>query len=103
MAERDTGAHVPALIADEPHAVHRVNGAASRRAWPTTGDRTFRGAFEERIRELNEEAGTVSLVGSDNTSVRDTCDRVLWLERGELRMDGPTVEVLDAYEKFTEK
>ncbi|MXQ56038.1 ABC transporter ATP-binding protein, partial [Streptomyces sp. XHT-2] len=27
--------------------------------------------------------------------------RVLWLERGELRMDGPTDEVLREYEKFT--
>jgi teichoic acid transport system ATP-binding protein len=26
---------------------------------------------------------------------------VLWLERGELRMDGPTDEVLAAYEDFT--
>ncbi|RXS62787.1 ABC transporter ATP-binding protein, partial [Streptomyces sioyaensis] len=29
---------------------------------------------------------------------RDTCDRVLWLERGELLMDGPTDEVIEAYE-----
>ncbi|MER6409404.1 ABC transporter ATP-binding protein, partial [Streptomyces viridosporus] len=27
----------------------------------------------------------------------------LWLERGELRMDGPTDEVLGEYEKFTGK
>ncbi|CAM5713833.1 hypothetical protein SVIOM342S_10208 [Streptomyces violaceorubidus] len=26
---------------------------------------------------------------------------MLWLERGELRMDGPTEEVLKEYEKFT--
>ena len=43
------------------------------------------------------------LVSHSNKSIRDTCDRVLWLERGELRMDGPTEEVLKAYEKFTGK
>ncbi|GHE90929.1 hypothetical protein GCM10014715_54250 [Streptomyces spiralis] len=41
------------------------------------------------------------LVSHNNNSIRDTCERVLWLERGVLRMDGPTEEVLAAYESFT--
>ncbi|WP_306192187.1 MULTISPECIES: ABC transporter ATP-binding protein [unclassified Streptomyces] len=68
-----------------------------------TGDRAFQRRSEERIRELRKEAGTVFLVSHNNKSIRDTCDRVLWLERGELRMDGPTEEVLKEYEKFTGK
>ncbi|WEP00140.1 ABC transporter ATP-binding protein [Streptomyces sp. FXJ1.172] len=68
-----------------------------------TGDRGFQKRSEERIRELRKQAGTVFLVSHNNKSVRDTCDRVLWLERGELRMDGPTEEVLGEYEKFTGK
>ncbi|MCX4885276.1 MULTISPECIES: ABC transporter ATP-binding protein [unclassified Streptomyces] len=68
-----------------------------------TGDRKFQKRSEERIRELRKEAGTVFLVSHNNKSIRDTCDRVLWLERGELRMDGPTEEVLKEYEKFTGK
>ncbi|MGV9594305.1 ABC transporter ATP-binding protein [Streptomyces sp. RK74B] len=66
-----------------------------------TGDRSFQKRSEERIRELRRHAGTVFLVSHSNKSIRDTCDRVLWLERGELRMDGPTDEVLKEYEKFT--
>ncbi|MEV3860473.1 ABC transporter ATP-binding protein [Streptomyces sp. NPDC050095] len=66
-----------------------------------TGDRAFQKRSEERIRELRKRAGTVFLVSHSNKSIRDTCDRVLWLERGELRMDGPTEEVLKAYESFT--
>jgi teichoic acid transport system ATP-binding protein len=66
-----------------------------------TGDRKFQKRSEERIRELRAEAGTVFLVSHNNKSIRDTCDRVLWLEKGELRMDGPTEEVLRAYEEFT--
>ncbi|MEU0675631.1 ABC transporter ATP-binding protein [Streptomyces sp. NPDC006172] len=66
-----------------------------------TGDRSFQKRSEERIRELRKHAGTVFLVSHSNKSIRDTCDRVLWLERGELRMDGPTEEVLKAYEAFT--
>ncbi|NBM17036.1 ABC transporter ATP-binding protein [Streptomyces sp. GC420] len=68
-----------------------------------TGDRKFQKRSEARIRELRKEAGTVFLVSHNNKSIRDTCDRVLWLERGELRMDGPTDEVLKEYEKFTSK
>ncbi|HEY8980090.1 MAG TPA: ABC transporter ATP-binding protein [Streptomyces sp.] len=68
-----------------------------------TGDRKFQVRSEERIRELRKQAGTVFLVSHSNKSIRDTCDRVLWLERGELRMDGPTEAVLKEYEKFTGK
>jgi teichoic acid transport system ATP-binding protein len=64
-----------------------------------TGDRKFQKRSEQRIRELRKEAGTVFLVSHNNRSIRDTCDRVLWLEKGELVMDGPTDEVIKAYEK----
>ncbi len=66
-----------------------------------TGDRSFQRRSEERIRELRKEAGTVFLVSHNNNSIRDTCDRVLWLEKGELWMDGPTEEVLEAYEEYS--
>ncbi|GHI07277.1 teichoic acid ABC transporter ATP-binding protein [Streptomyces cellostaticus] len=66
-----------------------------------TGDRKFQVRSEERIRELRQHAGTVFLVSHNNKSIRDTCERVLWLERGELRMDGPTEDVLKEYEAFT--
>ncbi len=64
-----------------------------------TGDRAFHKRSEERIRELREEAGTVILVSHNNNSIRSTCDRVVWIEKGKLMMDGPTEEVLAAYEK----
>ncbi|MGY3202064.1 ABC transporter ATP-binding protein [Streptomyces sp. TE5632] len=66
-----------------------------------TGDRSFQKRSETRIRELRKHAGTVFLVSHSNKSIRDTCERVLWLERGELRLDGPTDDVLKEYEKFT--
>jgi len=66
-----------------------------------TGDREFQKRSEERIRELRQEAGTVFLVSHNNKSVRDTCDRVIWLEKGELLMDGPTDDVVAAYEEHS--
>ncbi|MBD0737299.1 ABC transporter ATP-binding protein [Streptomyces sp. CBMA29] len=68
-----------------------------------TGDRAFQRRSEARIRELRKEAGTVFLVSHNNNSIRDTCDRVVWLEKGELLMDGLTDDVLKAYEEHTGK
>ena len=63
--------------------------------------------FTTRAGELwksdGTEAGTVFLVSHNNKSIRTTCNRVLWLEKGKLLMDGPTDEVLKAYEKETGK
>jgi teichoic acid transport system ATP-binding protein len=68
-----------------------------------TGDKKFQRRSERRVRELRSEAGTVFLVSHNNKSIRDTCERTLWLEKGELVHDGPTEEVLKEYEKFTGK
>jgi teichoic acid transport system ATP-binding protein len=86
-----------AIAAAKSHDVLMIDEALA------TGDRKFQKRSEERIRELRQEAGTVFLVSHNNKSIRDTCDRVLWLEKGELRMDGPTEDVLKAYEEFTGK
>jgi teichoic acid transport system ATP-binding protein len=68
-----------------------------------TGDRAFRKHSERRIRELRERAGTVFLVSHNHRSIRETCDRVLWLDGGKLVMDGPTDDVIEAYEQATSR
>jgi teichoic acid transport system ATP-binding protein len=68
-----------------------------------TGDARFQKRSEGRIRELREEAGTVFLVSHNNKSIRDTCERTLWLEGGELRADGPTEEIVSEYERWMKK
>ena len=64
-----------------------------------TGDRSFQKRSEARIRELRKEAGTVFLVSHNNNAIRDTCERTIWIEKGELVMDGPTDVVVKAYER----
>lgn len=66
-----------------------------------TGDAAFQRRSQARIEELRERAGTVFLVSHGIGTVRETCDRAIWLEAGVLRMDGPSREVCDAYEAFT--
>ncbi|MFD7262922.1 ABC transporter ATP-binding protein [Streptomyces sp. NPDC059874] len=66
-----------------------------------TGDAAFQRRSQARIEELREHAGTVFLVSHGIGTVRETCDRAIWLEAGVMRMDGPAAEVCDAYEAFT--
>ncbi|WP_040157646.1 ABC transporter ATP-binding protein [Nigerium massiliense] len=64
----------------------------------SVGDRAFQKKSEARIREIRESAGTVFLVSHQMQSIRDTCNRAIWIEKGELLADGPTEDVLAAYE-----
>jgi teichoic acid transport system ATP-binding protein len=68
-----------------------------------TGDAKFRRRSEQRVRDLRAEAGTVFLVSHSEQSIRDTCERVIWLESGLIRADGPTADVLKEYEAFSRK
>ena len=63
------------------------------------GDADFRRRSEDRIRELAAEAATVFLVSHSMKSILKACDRVIWIDHGTLRMDGPAAEVVDAYRR----
>ncbi len=63
------------------------------------GDQKFRNRSEERIREIRDNAGTVFLVSHSMRSIKDTCNRVVWIEKGVLMGDGPTDEVIAAYQE----
>lgn len=81
-----------AIAASQQHDILIVDEALS------VGDKRFQKRSEGRIREIRDNAGTVFLVSHSMTSIRDTCDRVIWLNKGELVMDGPTDDVVTAYE-----
>jgi len=63
-----------------------------------TGDAQFRRRSENRIRELCDEAGTIFLVSHGLGVIRQTCNRAIWLDEGQIVMDGAVDEVVDAYE-----
>ena len=64
-----------------------------------TGDADFRARSQKRIEQIREQAGTVFLVSHSNKAITEMCDRALWLERGRLVMDGPSDEVVAAYQE----
>jgi teichoic acid transport system ATP-binding protein len=63
----------------------------------TVGDRQFRKKAEAKIRQMRQDSGTVFLVSHNMKSIQDTCNRVIWLEKGELLMDGDPGQVCDAF------
>jgi teichoic acid transport system ATP-binding protein len=81
-----------AIAATKSHEVLLIDEALG------TGDAEFRRRSEARIRELRAAAGTVFLVSHGLNVVRETCDRVIWLEKGEIVVDGDAQTVVDAYE-----
>jgi teichoic acid transport system ATP-binding protein len=63
-----------------------------------TGDAEFRRKSHQRIEELRREAGTVFLVAHNLDEVEETCNRVIWIEKGKIVMDSADVSaVINAY------
>lgn len=62
------------------------------------GDRKFRAKSLAKIREIKEEARTVVMVTHNLAEIRNTCTRTIWLNAGQVVVDGETEAVLEAYE-----
>lgn len=61
------------------------------------GDSEFRQLCEDRIRLVAQSGESVLFVSHDMNAIRRCCTRVIWIDKGSIRMDGPTDAVVDAY------
>lgn len=66
-----------------------------------TGDAQFRAKTGRRLDELRQQAGCVFLVSHSLGTIQEMCSRVIWVERGELVMDGDPAEVIRKYTRHT--
>src|SRR5712675_1833785 len=63
-----------------------------------TGDAEFQRKSHARIDELRGQAGTVFLVAHQLTEIAETCNRIIWLEKGQIVKAGDDVPgILDEY------
>jgi teichoic acid transport system ATP-binding protein len=63
-----------------------------------TGDAEFRVKSHNRIQQLRGEAGTVFLVAHNLEEVELTCNKVIWMERGQVVKQGEDViSIIDEY------
>lgn len=65
----------------------------------TVGDLEFRRRCRDWIRERSASGCTVVLVSHSMAIVTSVCDRVIWLDRGEVRGEGTADAVCDAYRR----
>lgn len=63
------------------------------------GDAAFRNKAEARMADLHERAKIVVLAIHSNDTIRQMCNKALWMEAGKVRGFGPVDEVLSAYEQ----
>ena len=81
-----------AIAAAKTHEVLLIDEALA------TGDAEFRVKSHNRIQELRDAAGTVFLVAHNLEEVELTCNRVIWLERGQIVEQGEDViSIVDRY------
>lgn len=64
------------------------------------GDKDFRKRSQERIREISEHAGTIFLVSHAMGAIRNSCNRVIWINKGVIMMDGTPDDVIPEYNAF---
>ena len=69
----------------------------------SVGDGAFQKRSQEKMRNIIQGGATTILVSHSTTQVREMCNKVLWLERGQQKMFGATQEVCDAYEDYLVK
>lgn len=68
-----------------------------------TGDAQFRDRTAARIDELRGQAGSVFLVSHSLPTIREMTNRCIWVQQGELVMDGDPAEVTKAYHGYTKR
>ncbi len=65
----------------------------------SVGDEFFRQKSLARIKEMIHGGSTVLMVSHSMGTIREHCSKVVWIEKGVLRMVGEPKEVCEAYQK----
>ena len=61
------------------------------------GDYKFQEKCHKRMNQIIESGATIIFVSHSTEQVRSICRRAIWLEKGQMVMDGPVDEVCDRY------
>lgn len=69
----------------------------------SVGDEFFRKKSLKRVKEMIHGGSTVLMVSHGMGTILDNCSKVVWIEKGQLRMVGEPKKVCEAYRKQNEK
>lgn len=62
------------------------------------GDTEFQKRCLGRMQEVSRSGRTIVFVSHQMNQIRRLCERVLWIDAGQLRQQGPTAEITASYE-----
>jgi lipopolysaccharide transport system ATP-binding protein len=65
--------------------------------WFLAGDARFIAKARGRLENVVQGAEILVLSSHQNDAIREWCTRLIWLDHGRVRADGPVEQVLDAY------
>lgn len=68
----------------------------------SVGDEFFRKKSLKRVKEMIHGGSTVLLVSHSMGTILENCDRVVWIEKGKMKMCGEPKVVCEAYRKMNE-
>jgi teichoic acid transport system ATP-binding protein len=69
----------------------------------SVGDEVFKERSKERIQGLLQGAGTVFVCSHSMSTITEMCSRVIWIEDGQVHLDGDADEVVKAYRQQYKK
>ncbi|MEE8664257.1 MAG: ABC transporter ATP-binding protein [Acetobacter sp.] len=67
--------------------------------WIMTGDAWFLGRAKKRLAGLVEQSDILVLSSHNEVILSEWCTRLIWMDQGQVIMDGSTDEVLTAYQQ----
>jgi len=65
--------------------------------WLSVGDEGFRERAEKRLREMIDSTHILVIASHSKELILNTCNRALWLEHGQIKMDGSPENVAQSY------
>jgi lipopolysaccharide transport system ATP-binding protein len=68
----------------------------------STGDLGFQKKSEERMRAFIQRANIVLMVGHNLAFLERFCNRVIWIQQGQIIADGPATEIISRYVRAME-
>ena len=80
-------------------AIHRMPEIMLVDEILAVGDLAFQLRCQKRLAEYRQSGGTFIIVSHNMQLIRNTCDRVLWLDKGRIVDEGNVYEVCDRYEQ----
>ena len=66
----------------------------------SVGDQLFRKKSLKRIKELIHGGSTVLMVSHSTSTIKENCDKAIWIEKGHMIAMGDAKEICDRYDKY---